>query len=181
MTKNEDYAFVWNVLKHEGLFSDREDDRGGKTFRGVTWETYSAWMKTKALVPTHDHHEAMNEDELLAIYLDAFVTPLKIMFYDSAWVREAIFSASMNHGGRNASKMVQRAAKANLIIDGIIGPATLKAVNSTYANAFVNNLTKERIIFTDKIVRRDVLTGGKSQVTNLVGWHIRYLRFIKPQ
>ena len=184
-TSNHDYDFVWNVLKHEGLFSDRKSDRGGRTYRGVTWQTYKAYMKTRGQTPTHRHHEELNEEELLDIYLQVFVHPLRIMSYDSHWVKEAVFSASINHGGRNASKMVQKAIKAELKIDGIIGPITLKEANKIYSNTLVNNLTKERILFTDRIVRREVREGNtpkeKSQVENLVGWHKRYLRFIRPQ
>lgn len=178
--KNGDYKYIWNVLKHEGLFSDRKDDRGGITFRGVTYKTYKQYMLNKGDMPTKAHHKNLNEDTLLDIYLQMFIYPLSISNYNSDWVKEAVFSASMNHGGRNASKMVQRAAKSQLVIDGIIGPMTLKTVNKIHSDTFVNELTRQRIIFTDKIVRRDVRKGGISQVENLVGWHKRYLRFIRP-
>lgn len=182
---NNDYKYIWNVLKYEGRFSDRKEDRGGKTFRGVTWKTYTSYMKASAKIPSHEHHEELTDEEVLDIYLQVFVHPLRISSYDSSWVKEAIFSASINHGGRNASKMVQRAAKAKLKIDGIIGPKTLKEVNKIYSNTFVNRLIMQRIIFTDKIVRREVreekTPKEESQVENLVGWHRRYLRYILPQ
>ena len=181
---DKEYKYIWSVLEHEGFLSDRKEDRGGKTFRGVTWNTYVSYMKTAAKIPSHDHHENLSDEELLDVYLQVFVHPLRISSYDSSWVREAVFSASMNHGGRNASKMVQRATKSQLLIDGVIGPNTLRAVNSMYSNSFVNRLTIQRILFTDRIVRREVREGKtpkeESQVENLVGWHKRYLRFILP-
>ncbi len=39
------------VFKSEGGFSDRKNDLGGRTDKGVTQTTYNAWRKKKGLAP----------------------------------------------------------------------------------------------------------------------------------
>jgi len=179
------FEWIENVLEHEGLFSDRKSDRGGRTFRGITYRLYCEYCKRNDLTPTKFHHANLTDEEVMAIYFSLFVKPYRIEDYESDWVKEAVFSASINHGGPRAAYMIQKSAnyalRKKLRIDGVVGSKTLAAVNSLPAAAFVNSLAIERILFTDKIIVRTVGQGDDSQVSNLVGWHNRYTRFIRPK
>ncbi len=179
------FDWIENVLVHEGLFSDRNSDRGGRTFRGITWRTYCEYCKRNELTPTRFHHENLIDEEVMAVYISLFVKPYRIEEYESDWLKEAVFSAAINHGGPQAAYMVQKSAnqalQKKLKVDGIVGSKTLAAVNGLPAVSFVNSLAIQRILFVDKIIVRTVGQGDDSQVDNLVGWHNRYTRFIKPK
>lgn len=174
------YQYVWNVLEYEGGFSDRAADRGGATFRGITWKTYLVYCKKANIVAAKWHHRNLHEEEVLAIYLMLFAEPAGIEKYTSIWVREAMFSACIMHGQGSATKMAQRAAKSGLKLDGIPGPKTRHVINLSPDIAFVNSLTAERIVLVSRLVQRTIKRGDTSQAKNLVGWSNRLLRFIHP-
>lgn len=48
MKYDEKFELLMNyILKSEGGFSDRKNDLGGRTNKGVTQNTYNAWRKKK--------------------------------------------------------------------------------------------------------------------------------------
>ena len=178
------YEYIWKVLEHEGGFSDGKYDRGGKTFRGITWKSYCYWCNRIGATPEESHHSNLSDEEVLAFYVSMFVQPYNIEGYRHDWTREAMFSASIMHGGVPAAimaqKVVNKISKDRLKVDGIPGKLTMASSNIIPANIFVNNLSMLRIIFVDRLVQRTVNKGDSSQVNNLVGWHNRFLRFIRP-
>lgn len=180
------YDYVWRVLEHEGGFSDNPDDRGGRTYAGLTWDTYKDYCLRSGKTPSKEHHKSLMPTELLSIYKTLFIEPLRIDEYESDWVKEAVFSASINHGGYRASILVQRAVNktsklARLVVDGKVGAKTITAVNALTAVSFVNVLAVQRVLFVDRLVQRTAQKGDLSQVGFLVGWHNRFLRFIRPK
>lgn len=178
------YEYIWNVLEHEGGFSDSKSDRGGKTFRGITWKSYRYWCKKIGAIPKASHHSSLSDEEVLSFYISIFVQPYNIENYRHDWTREAMFSASIMHGGAPAAVMAQKTvndiSRDKLKADGIPGELTMAAVNVIPAVIFVNNLSIRRVIFVDRLVQRTVSRGDPLQANNLVGWHNRFLRFIKP-
>ena len=176
--------YVWRVIKREGGYSNRSSDRGGRTFRGITWLLYTRYCKRVGATPDPAHHRNLSEEEVFAIYTVMFIQPSRIEEYKSDWVREAMFSSCIMHGSGSAAILAQRAANFlaihKLKLDGVAGSRTIKEINDQEPIRFVNSLTKERIIFVDRLVQRTVSKGDVSQVDNLVGWHNRFLLFIKP-
>lgn len=178
------YGYVWNVLQHEGGFSDSKSDRGGKTFRGITWKSYCYWRKKIGATPELSHHSSLSDEEVLSFYISIFIQPYNIEGYRYDWTREAMFSASIMHGGAPAAVMAQKTvndiSRDKLKADGIPGELTRAAINIIPTVIFVNNLSIKRVIFVDRLVQRTVSKGDPLQANNLVGWHNRFLRFIKP-
>lgn len=171
--------FVERVLKHEGLYSDTKGDRGGQTMRGVTWGLYQQWAETRHVVPTKNHFQALNAEDVRKIYDDMFIQPLRIDQINSSLVQEAFFGAAILHGGPRASRMAQRTA-GGLKVDGIIGPRSISAFNNAPPVAFANEMAVRRVLFADRLVQRTVFKGDLTQVKFIFGWHRRMLRFINP-
>jgi len=175
----DQYDFLWSVLEHEGFLSNRKNDKGGLTYRGITWKLYQAYCKRKHIPVTKKDLKKLSNERVKDVYILMFIKPLKIMQLENDWLREAFFSAGMNHGGGNAVKMVQRVI-SELKVDGRIGPKTISAMNEQDVNTLVNALVIERCIFVAKYVKGRANKGDLSQLSNLVGWLTRYTRFIKP-
>ncbi len=115
--------------------------------KGVTQKVYDAW-RTKA-GKRHQPVKVISDDEVEAIYhrdywvagkCDALPWPASMAHFD----------ACVNHGIRNASKLLQRAADVQ--DDGKIGPITLKAVGAMDPATLVNGMLWKRLAFYEAIV-----------------------------
>lgn len=73
------------------------------------------------------------------------------------------FDGCVNHGVGRAARFLQAAVGA--IVDGDIGPATLKLVNSLDEIAICNNICERR-----KKYYRDIVANNPSQAKYLNGW-----------
>jgi len=129
------------VLQHEGGYINHPSDPGGMTNLGVTqrvWEDYvghkvdEATMRslTKEMVsPLYrkQYWDAVHGDQLPsgADYL--------------------AFDFSVNAGAFRCIKTIQRAL--NITADGVIGPVTLKAIQETNAEEFIDNFTDAKESF----------------------------------
>ena len=76
----------------------------------------------------------------------------------------AVFDVSVNSGPRRAVRMLQQAIGANLV-DGIFGPATMKAVAAMAPGDIVARLDRAR-----RTVYRSLVDRDPSQMRFLVGW-----------
>ena len=137
------YGYVWRVLEWEGGYSNKKTDRGGETYRGITWRTYQAFCRQNNVVASRANLRSLSNEEILAIYIEIFIKPGEINLYESEWVREVIFDASIMHGQRAAIKLSQRALNKAfsrpsswmaLKIDGISGPRTCAAYSSAWGS-----------------------------------------------
>ncbi len=168
--------YIERVVEREGGFSDVEGDRGGDTYRGITYDVYVAWCKTQAFEPTKKHHRSLSNFEVFEVYRVMFVKRYRIEEFTSELVRETMFSALILHGPYNMATIAQKTA-GNLKVDGVAGSKTIRRVNSLPAAAFVNDFNINRIIFVIHIVEND-----ETQLQFLEGWVTkRMLRFIRPR
>lgn len=153
-----------HVLKFEGGFSNRAEDRGGATNRGVTQSVYDDFRTTQGSVlrSVRDIHP----DEVSAIYRDLYwkkcacdvmAPPLDM----------AVFDAAVQHGPGRAVKWLQ--AAIGVAIDGICGNQTLFALNGYLLHYKMPQLIDEymqtRAAFYLQIVARDA-----SQQVFAKGW-----------
>ena len=151
------------ILRAEGGYVDDPDDRGGATNFGVTQKVYDAYRVEHRLgkVSVRD----ITTEEVEAVYhvrywlkgkCDALPWPASL----------AQFDATVNHGPRNAAKLLQRAVGATP--DGKIGAKTLAAVAAS--SGLANTLLWGRVRFYLKIVKV-----RPSQIKFLRGWLLRVL------
>lgn len=142
------YAFV---LKEEGGLNTDVDDRGGRTYQGVTQERYDKYRGFP-----HRDVAAMTTIEREAIYRS---------YWDDGYCDEmrwplnlAHFDACFNHGPEQAIRLLQRVL--DLTPDSIYGPKTRAAVklaNETTDARFTTTyaVMLERVFFYDSLDEKD--------------------------
>lgn len=127
---------VESTLIYEGGFVNDPDDPGGKTNFGISQRSY----------PNLDIQNLTRQQSIDIYYHDYYLKYQfnKIVEYKLA---QRVFDFGVNAGPARSIKLLQNAANktgANLKEDGLIGPLTLNAVNSTrypgalFAHLFVN-------------------------------------------
>ncbi|AHJ87874.1 endolysin [Vibrio phage PVA1] len=139
------YKSFERVIGHEGGYTDDPNDRGNWT-SGKVGEGELKGTKFGISAMSYPHLDIKNLtlDEAQAIYFNDF------------WVKDGIdqlpkamqyqmFDASINHGFRNATKMLQRAV--DVADDGIIGKNTMKAVGQYDQLNLVLLFNNERLKF----------------------------------
>ena len=115
------------------------DDTDKTTGVGITQKVYDEWCSSKLLL--QQNLCDITEDEVVAIYharywlagkCDALPWPASV----------AHFCACVNHGTKNAAKLLQRAIGVRG--DGYIGQATLLAIRGTNPAVLLDQLLRNR-------------------------------------
>lgn len=122
---------LWQVLRHEGGYSNHPDDPGGATQNGVTQRVYNSFRRLRGQTP-RDVKKIL-KSEINEIYKENYwdqvsgdYLPIGLDF--------VVFDFAVNSGPNQAIKYLQRAInkveKRTLKVDGHMGPATLDAATS---------------------------------------------------
>lgn len=147
---------VRDAASHESLFEKARqrgivldpDDLGGATLVGITAATYSDYCR----------RTGKKETDLRKLTYAEWLDILKTMFWDR-WQADLINSqkvaetlvdwvwTSGKYGITEAQRLLGVAA------DGIVGPKTLAAVNSSDADILFDALKDARIAYTERICR----------------------------
>ena len=133
------------VLKEEGGYVNNPKDPGGRTNYGVTqkvWEEYVG-------------HPVTEEDMHNLTALD--VTPLyKKNYWDKIrgdelpyGVDYACFDLAVNSGVSRAAKFLQQALGVSA--DGVIGPATMDALEASNARQVATDICEKRLQFLQSL------------------------------
>lgn len=129
------------ILEHEGGWVDHVKDPGGATNKGITLATYSDWLKRKA---TKAELKAIPPQHVSAIY--------EANYWDAAscdklpvGVDYVVFDLAVNSGPSRARKMLQQTVGTKP--DGMIGPATLRAVEALGSRETIKRLCDAREAF----------------------------------
>jgi lysozyme family protein len=104
------------LIGHEGGYVDHPADPGGRTKYGISQRAY----------PGEDI-AALTLQRAKAIYLRDYWGPAGCALVPDA-LRFELFDAAVNHGVKQAVRLLQRAA--GVADDGVIGPATLLALSA---------------------------------------------------
>lgn len=150
--------------KNIGLAND-PDDRGGLTMCGVTYATYATYCNRKNIRSLESGLKALS----YAVWLDI----LKTLYWDK-WKADEITNQSIANmlvdwvwaSGITGVKRPQRIL--GVTVDGIVGPKTLAAVNSSDSAKLFAELRKDRLRHFQEIVNRT-----PSQKKFLNGWNRR--------
>jgi len=135
-------AILQKVLEHEGGFVDHPRDPGGATNKGVTQAVYDAYRTRKKQRRQSVRHIAQREVE--AIYRNEYWDRVSGDDLPDG-VNYAVFDYAVNSGVHRASRHLQRIAGVRQ--DGIIGPATLAAVDRLEPRDIIKRLCDERLGF----------------------------------
>ncbi len=135
-----------SVLRHEGGFVDHPRDPGGATNFGISlrYLIRRGDLDRDGLLDGDmdgdgdidvDDIRALGPDNVKHLYHTGFWSPNRLDEVREQEVATKIFDMCVNMGSRQAWRIVQRACNFfvdldPLVVDGIVGPATLGAVNS---------------------------------------------------
>lgn len=112
---------VETVLKHEGGYVHHPDDPGGETNWGISKRSY----------PDLDIKN-LTREQAIAIYKRDWWDRYKYGLINDVDVAAKVLDMSVNMGPAAAHRALQKSLSflgANLVVDGILGPKTLEAVN----------------------------------------------------
>lgn len=132
------------VLKHEGGFANHPKDPGGATMKGVTQAVYDDYRRDNGQAEQSVRH--ISNTELKDIYRRRYWDKIKGDELPSG-VDYAVFDGAVNSGPSQSAKWMQRALNdhgASLADDGVIGPATLAAMDQVTNHAAVINLMLDK-------------------------------------
>lgn len=154
-----------DVIRREGGYVDHPNDRGGPTKYGITQKTLDAYSKKYDIfcMPVKD----LSVDKTRMIYRNEYYPSVAIL---ASEYQPQVFDMCVNHGPRTAIKIIQRACQDDLVIDGILGPKTAKAVSRSLTNKAI---AYARMAFYAKIVAND-----HTQIDFLKGWLNRAEEFL---
>lgn len=148
-----DFEFaVKYVLDNEGGYSNDPNDPGGATNFGITAGDLARWRKKPV---TASDVQNMSVVEAENIYRSFYWDPLSCDGVNSKAISTAIFDTGVLYGISTSGKYAQRvcASLAQPVkIDGVIGPMSLKALNSVDDSKFIHGMYDLIIDHIDALV-----------------------------
>jgi len=142
-----DFESAFNkTMGHEGLYSDDQDDLGGETYMGIArnfnplWDGWELIDEAKAgpnFPRSLDDDEDL-QDEVELFYEQRYWDVNRLDEFPQHTADE-MFDTGVNMGVGRAARYLQTALNymnrdgalfAELVVDGLIGPATLNAVKT---------------------------------------------------
>jgi len=163
-----------NTMGKEGGYSNNPDDKGGETYKGISrknWPKWGGWQiidntkKTLLDPPTYNtgsywswvahlnrvlSENVTTQNLVKEFYRVNFFGPLADVI-DQA-VAKWVFDKYVNCGGV-AKRWLQRAA--GVTDDGVIGPATIAAVNAQHGPDLIAKCNSQAKAYYDNIIAND--------------------------
>jgi len=134
-----------HLLSYEGGFVNHPADPGGMTNLGVTKKVWEEWRGQR-----------VDEAEMRALTPEKVGPLYKAKYWDMVQgdrlphgVDMCVFDCAVNSGVKRASKLLQRAV--NVEDDGVIGRATIAAVESLNADEVIDRFCAERLTFLESL------------------------------
>jgi lysozyme family protein len=165
-----------STITHEGGYNDIKNDKGGATNWGVSLRFLKGINEDidgDGLI-TYLDIKKLTKDQAISIYHDNFWKAIYEKMPDKLAAK--VFDVSVNAGSSRAHILLQRALNklgAGLIVDGLLGQATLNSIAKYAEQAIVNSFCEVQLEFYKGLVARDA-----SQSIFLAGWtnRAKYLR-----
>lgn len=158
MSKIDNFEqIIANVLKNEGGYVNDPTDMGGETNFGISKRSY----------PNVDIKN-LTLDQAKTIYKRDFWDKQQYNNIDNIIIAAKIFDLSVNMGASKANILLQRALRSvgrKVNEDGILGIATLNAINKTSSTELLAALRSEAAGYY-----RSIVTSKKEQSKFLQGW-----------
>lgn len=161
-------AIIDDVLRQEGGFVNHQADHGGATKYGITLQTLSDWRGRPATV---QDVEALTEAEARTIYRRRYIEDPGLDKVQDDRLRALLVDYGVHSGPRRAIRALQ--ASVGVVTDGVLGPATLAAVNGGNASQIYRLVLQARGAYIADILQRE-----PSQRAFAAGWLRRLMAFV---
>lgn len=161
------------TLLHEGGYSDRRNDKGGETYRGISRKNnpdWSGWAIVDKLKPL-SRGDVINDLDLkkavAELYWKKYFKAHRFDEINSKAVQLALFDFAVNGGYSPAmlQRLLRAKFKSNIVVDGVIGKETLAAINAVAPLGLCEEVNGYRVTRFKHIVEED-----PTQEENLDGW-----------
>lgn len=162
--------FIPILLRNEGGWSDRSDDRGGPTNKGVTFKLFvSCAQRILGIAPTLEALKALTDEQSASIYRVVFWNEMRGDDFQSQDLANIVCDYFVN-AGHPATKLLQSIINqlslgSFVTVDGVIGPATIAALNGVNQALAYRSYKQQRIEQYRQIAAADPL-----EADNLHGW-----------
>jgi lysozyme family protein len=166
---------LWEIIRKEGGFVNHKNDRGRATKYGVTQSTLSNWIGREATI---EDVKLLTKDDAFEIFYKLYYEAPNIDDLPEQ-IQPIITDMSVNHGPKNAIKMLQEVINAcgyMIAVDGACGPQTARVAKEVWnkiGGDFINKIVTRRLAFFEGIVKKD-----SSQRVFLAGWRSRANSFL---
>lgn len=107
MKYDDNFELLMNyIFKSEGGFSNRKNDLGGRTNKGITQYTYNAWRKKKGLI--QKDVKDISVDEAKQLYYEEFWVPTGASKIKDLREGYLLFDTAINSGPSEAKKLYEK-------------------------------------------------------------------------
>ena len=161
---------IGDILRREGGFVNNDDDRGGATNYGITQDTLAQWRGKPVSV---DDVRNLTRNEASEIYTARYYFQPKFDLIDNDDLAALVVDCGVNHGVSRAARWLQDATN-DVVVDGMVGPITIEAVNSRSPGYLYRVILATRCRFYGRLITND-----PTQATFAAGWANRVAEFIQ--
>jgi len=143
---------IATVIEHEGGFVDHPDDPGGATNYGISLRFLQSEYGLDFDLDSDgdldaDDIKKMTMEQAIAIYHEKWWDKYDYGRIGNQLIATKVFDLAVNMGAKQAHKLMQRACLAcgrvDIKEDGVLGPATVGAINLLPAIALQASLRSE--------------------------------------
>jgi len=136
------------LFNWEGGYSNDPVDAGGATNHGISLRFYKENIDRYA---DADDIKNLSPEAIEKIYKDYFWDSSGVDRLQSYALASKVFDGVVLHGRRTGVKMLQKAL-GDVRVDGILGPKTAGAANTSDTRRLLAKLRKERLDYVEAIV-----------------------------
>lgn len=136
------------VLAWEGGFVNHPNDPGGATNKGITLKTFNYYFPGGLAAL-----KAITDEQVETIYRSGYWRLIKGDEIESQSVAELLFDYAVNSGKSTAVRKIQKLVGVEA--DGIMGPITIKAINSKNPKLLFAELHDVRKAYYKAIIARN--------------------------
>ncbi|HEY0843707.1 glycosyl hydrolase 108 family protein [Methylotenera sp.] len=175
-------AYNYSVVGYEGGYRNFAWD--DETYRGINraaWPTWSGWAIVDARKPVQYNQVFTDlENMVKAFYRANFWNAMNGDYINSQQMANLVYDYFMASGTYGLKK-VQMAINSvlptamKIDVDGVLGPQTINALNSSYAGAIYNAIIDTRKVHYQNLLQQGVLSpndwnGIWKRITSFPTW-----------
>jgi len=142
---------LFRLLNREGGYVNDASDRGGATKFGITAKTLGSWLGLGEAA-TPQRVSQLTAEEALDIYYAKYMVEPGISSIKEPLVLELVVDAAAHSGVTRSVKWLQRAL--DVPVDGVLGPVTQRAVESSDVRALCSKLLTLRLKFLGRLIAK---------------------------